>query len=236
MTIDEARERYADAWLYTPDFWTADLGNVVALLRKYLENHYYNAIIGDYYANDLPHFTETWLESVKWNIQYLLKTTTTEFNPLDNYDKSSTITTDYGVTSSTTTIGGDKTTSVSGATKVTQATTSITNTTENATSPMDEDTRYYPESKQTDTLGPTTITTNGDSVTDTVTTQGRTDTTQGAQHTDTVTEHTRGNIGVTTSAKMASEMFELTRDYNMYEELAKMFFNRFCIGFDVEEW
>lgn len=226
-------------------------------------------------------------KSIAMQIYALLKT----YNPIENYDKTSEITTDYkgrkenqitfntgdkltfsgSEINETEKIGKEKNeTTKSGAEKTEFNNAQLKTTRENSRAPMTSSTYSNLDKNEETTLAHndsqiTSYGVNGVARKDTSvieygadnTTRKDTNTTYftnrynesaktGTETTverfgtgadarqDVVTEHTHGNIGVTTSAQMVSEILQVY-NLNFIESLLDGFFNHYCYLFEVRD-
>ena len=189
-----------------------------------------------------------WLSVNADNYQKIYDSILEEYNPLDNYDKTSTITTER-TGQETHTNQTQTNNSMVEATKNTQSaeqtenmshgnntTVNHTGTTVNKRKPFNgsESTEYSrgeipnddTTTAQTETNNNTIgnkSTNNTDSTVTNTGAQNGSDILSFTDRKDIVTERTRGNIGVTTSSAMLSEFLNTRWGINFYEDLFKKF-------------
>lgn len=190
--------------LIDTNFQLAELQTVAKIFKKRYFNFYIAEDFGD--VNDYMEDSVKELFTIN-NYKYsrLWESTQQEYNMIDNYDKNSTITiTKSGKQKETSKIGDV----VSTVDSETSDTTQIgERKTTNKVSPYDSNSMYDSNSSTIDDtqdsninkVDGTTRTTKGDDIR----------TTEYENYSETTTEHTRGNIGVTTSAQMLQGEREL---------------------------
>lgn len=188
-------------------------------------------------SNRLFHAWELFLATYKAEIIRLSNAFEEEYAPLDNYDKYSTITTTDLDRAETTT---GKVTSSSGASE-----TETNGTVKNTERGTESTTSTVASFDDVSTNKETTSTTYGSNqapresetnynqynITNTQTDESYTDYGDGLRLNKTgsteVTEHTRGNIGVTTSSKMLLEFTQVRMACNIYEIIARLYADMF---------
>ncbi len=200
-------------------------------MDKYIKQHYANfypiVFDKDMVDNDLETYAtniknrvvSTFLIDHADAIGRYIEVYNVEYNPIDNYDKTSTITTEkQGTETNTDTLAQGKTTNVIGGKTTTE-------TGKNA--PYEISSDFVNDTK-------TEVSESGN--TETMTTDAKTDT-----HTlsfenrkDVVIERTRGNIGVTTSAQMLSGNAEFWNAYNIIKFIMNLFIKDCCILIDED--
>lgn len=185
-------------------FQIAELQTVGKIFKKRYFNFYITEDFGN--PSDYMEYSIKELFTInKYKYSRLWESTQQEYCMIDNYDKNSTITiTKSGKTKETNKIGDV----VSTVDSETSNTTQIgERKTTNKVSPYDSNSMYDSNSSTIDNtedsdvnkVDGTTRTTKGDDV----------KTTEFENYSETTTEHTRGNIGVTTSAQMLQGEREL---------------------------
>lgn len=202
--------------LWGSDYAVFDTNNFRIALENAIIDRGYNRIITPRYNTfaKLQQSTLNWLVYKKDELSRFLNVILTDYNPLENYDKKSTITTAYGNMLTTTSYGENKTTNVNGDTK----TTSTHN--ENAFNSSSAVEKY---NDVIDT----------DSVTNTSTIDARNDSVTTAPHTDTVTDNTHGNIGVTTFADMYDQFTNIMMTKPVITYIADAWIDNYTIGYDI---
>lgn len=167
-----------------------------------------------------------------------------EYNPIENFDRFEDVTRENNRSNTidyTRNIDNDRTidttitnTSVIDSSKINEI--DGTDDTTNKVSAFDS------ETLSNDTSSTKTLTTNESENIDSTTTDNGTNkvvdgmtesitdkTTNTNDDTETITSHLHGNIGVTTSQQMLESEIQLRTKYNIYEIIAKMFFQEFMI-------
>lgn len=162
----------------------------------------------------------SYLRANKRRLDCMYETLLTEYEPLSNYDKNSTITTTHGAQKDTSTHGAQSNTIQYGQTQTSTAFASATDTATNANMPMDGN-EFLDTTKVTNVSGAHTDTTTGDAHSDVMSNQAYTDTLDKDSYVDKVIEHTQGNIGVTTSQQMATSEL-LLRNFDFIKYVAKV--------------
>lgn len=169
-----------------------------------------------------------WSHKNQYTFIHIGKIYTAEYSPIENTDKYDSITvqrerdmTDNTITNSEKNEDGETTSNNTNA-----HTGRDTSTIEETTS-ADNVSDYQPKDKtvnQTDFNS--TLTDNGGSTINKTTTIGGTnDKTVDEDETTTTTQHTHGNIGVTTNTTLQVEEYKLMADYNPYDFIAGLFEN-----------
>lgn len=190
----------------------------------------------------------SWFQMRDWNFQHLLAIIQAEYSPIENTDRYSehTVareggdTTTHSGTDTTTNSGTDRNVSSGQDTTAQSGTDTETrtpNTTETRTDEISAEnvSTYQADSKHTTTENGTETTAMQHGKTDT-TTYGKTDAfthgkIEAVQHghveaneydgSETYTEHTHGNIGVTSNVTLITEELDLIRRFNVYEWIAE---------------
>lgn len=190
--------------LIDTNFQLAELQTVAKIFKKRYFNFYISEDFGDVSEYMEDSITELFTIN-NYKYSRLWESTQQEYNMIDNYDKNSTITiTKSGKQKETNKIGDV----VSTVDSETSDTTSIgERKTTNKVSPYDSNSMYDSNSSTIDNTQDSNInkvdgstrTVKGDDV----------KTTEFENYSETTTEHTRGNIGVTTSAQMLQGEREL---------------------------
>lgn len=183
---------------FLEEFRTDTRHNVAHVMRE----KYGDLYISSYFesVSELQNDIHIALRSCAWGINKYWNAINIEYNPLDNYDGTETVTSTYGEHITTNALGKAVTTTEYGETH-SEATNRVN--AYNVASAVDSDSTEN------------TI----DEKTDTTTSDARSDTVTSAQHVDTVTTSKRGNLGATTSQQMLSAELDLaTRNY--YEFIA----------------
>lgn len=149
-------------------------------------------------------------------LNHIIELSTLEYDPISNYDKMETITTQYTGEEVTTNNIGERITSTNNGERVSTITSEQ--------SPYN-DNNYYNDSKST---------TNNNQYNDTTTDNARTDKSTHSFNgrTDTTTTKTTGNIGVTTTVAMMSEGVSFWKTYNIVDTIMSMFIAEHCILVD----
>lgn len=189
-----------------------------------------------------------WFDNRAWNFEHLIKIIQAEYSPIENTDRYSDWTRSRDGADSTTHSGSDITTTsgndknvTSGQDVIAGSGTDTETRTPNLTSTRTDEisaenaSTYQPDAKHTDTdtgtettalqHGKTDTTTYGKI--DTMTRSGREELAHGHKETneydseEKYTEHTHGNIGVTTNQQMITEELELIRRFNIYDWIAE---------------
>ena len=165
-----------------------------------------------------------WSAKNQYTFEHVGKILTAVYSPIENTDKYEDITVTRERDMTDNTSGENSKTEQLYTNTGTMETNGGTDTTENTTSAMNES-DYQPDDKIELTHGHTIEThVNGNS---TRTTGGdmSTDKTIDEDETTTTTNHTHGNIGVTTNTTLQIEEYKLLHDYNPYTFLAGLFEN-----------
>lgn len=197
--------------LIDTNFHSDELQTIAKIFKKRYFNFYITEDFGD--VNDYMEDSVKELFTInKYKYSRLWESTQQEYNMIDNYDKNSTITiTKSGKQKETSKIGDV----VSTVDSETSDTTSIgERKTTNKVSPYDSNSMYDSNSSTIDNTQDSNInkvdgstrTVKGDDV----------KTTEFENYSETTTEHTRGNIGVTTSAQMLQGERELA-DFSFWD-------------------
>lgn len=167
----------------------------------------------------------TW--SGKWSLELsrIYESLTAEYNPIHNYDRYEKYE-DKDETDRTTTNKPDYTnTQTNDYDVVSEQNTDAE--TEHKVSAYNSSS-YEPSSKDISNTGKSTVSNDG-TITNKVT--GTTDNIKDEfDRTFTHEAHLYGNIGVTTSAQMVTEIVEQRMKYNLYEVVTRLFANEFLIG------
>lgn len=143
---------------------------------------------------------KAWGDKMNATFTRWVQTLTEDYNPLHNYDRYEDWTDDEKNKASNTT--------------KTQLETGSNTTTETDVTGYDSDT-YQPNHKVTETgTGNQEGESNGES---------------SGERSGTHKGHLYGNIGVTTSAEMASQEIDLRAAYNLYDLMTEAFIHEFCI-------
>lgn len=185
------------------------------------------------------YFSDNFFYEKREVIKKLFDTIEVEYNPIDNYDKTETVTREMKLTAGigekrTNTLGsGNVVTSTPNTTQTEQGNGSINKNQEDKVSAYDAS-DYQPKSQTTDTTNSNTsntITNTGTITTET--TQNGTDTTNtersGSDLTsEQITTKTRGNIGVTTTQEMIRQERDIAL-FNIYNWIAIEFEQNFFI-------
>ena len=185
-------------------FELAELQTIAKIFKK----RYFNFFISDNFG-DVNNYMEDSVKELftinKYKYSRLWESTQQHYNMIDNYDKNSTITITKSGKQKETTKNGDVISSVDSETS---DTTQIgQRKTTNKVSPYDSDKMYDSNSSiientqdiNINRVDGNTKTTKGDDIR----------TTEYENYSETTTEHTSGNIGVTTSAQMIQGEREL---------------------------
>ena len=163
----------------------------------------------------------------KWNLELerIYGALTAEYDPIYNYDRYEEYTDTDGVTRNSTTNAGHKA-------KDTPNFNVVQDTNENATTERQvsafNSSGYEPSEKTIENGGKTTATTSG--TTQDLDETSNSTTTESENRTLSHKAHLYGNIGVTTSAAMVSEVVKQRFEMNLYATAAKLFANELLIG------
>ena len=153
-----------------------------------------------------------WSDKYQHTFERWVRALTEDYNPLHNFDRHEEYKDIRGIKENETQKG-----------KITNNTNNSTisnGTSEDVVSAFNSDT-YQPKEK---TIAGDNVTGNGSSTTNSDNTNNK--------NTDETLDHNAhlfGNIGLTTSQQMASDEIRLRRDYNIYNLIADLFLNEFCI-------
>lgn len=149
-------------------------------------------------------------------LNHIIELSMLEYDPISNYDKTETITTEYIGEEVTTNNIGERITSTNNGERVSTIT--------NEQSPYN-DNNYYNDSKST---------TNNNQYNDTMTDNARTDESTHSFNgrTDKTTTKTTGNIGVTTTAAMMGEGVSFWKTYNIVDTIMSIFIANHCVLVD----
>lgn len=206
----------------------------------FLKSLHRDRVFSDIFTNedDIVQSVEMTVKMLRYPILNMYRTIIQEYNPIENYDKMSEITTDYmgkEKTTYNTTDANVKSGSVADS-KVGKETNNETGSIQdvNMTSaynksdftPNDSSTTTYNNHKNETTFDNRTDTTTYNNVTDTATKTG-TDTKDFEDRQDKIVEHTHGNIGVTTSAQML-ESERVLSYFNFIERVYDLIINYMC--------
>lgn len=174
----------------------------------------------------------SWFAMRDWNFKHLLAVIQAEYSPIENTDRYSEHTNTREGNDQTTHSGNDVTRD--GGTTITAASgtdteTRTPNITETRTDEISAEnaSAYQADSKHTTTENGTETVGTQHGKTDT-TTHGKTETLEHGHvesneygGSETYTEHTHGNIGVTSNVTLINEELDLIRRFNVYEWIAK---------------
>lgn len=179
---------------------------------------YFRNVFG---GDDVEHFDKAWkgfiLNNAE-NFQRIFNTLIKEYDPLANYDKNSTITTDYeGKETNSTGYNGTETVNY------TNPADGYEDTTEKYVSPENNET-FYSSDKMVNKMGH-----RDDNTTRSF--DGREDTTEKTfdGRKDTVTEHTSGNIGTTRTQDMLADEVKVRISMSFYPMIFEKFIKEYCI-------
>ena len=192
---------------YLNNFNSSDQKKVCSLIKEK-----YSDLLIDYDVvswEDFQDVVNSALYDHSWTINKMAELFNAEFNPLENYNKTETITDVYGSKTTTTDVGAQSGSATSG---------SQTNTNTDSIYPYD-DTQSTDTSKNTNEIGART---------DTSSTSARHDVVGEASHTDTHTNITTGNIGVMSSQDMWNQQWKLIK-HNYHEQIAYYIVCDVCI-------
>ena len=200
-------------------------------LDKYIKQHYANFVPITFDRDMLDNDLDTYARNIRDrivspfliehadSIARYIEIYNVEYNPIDNYDKHSTITTEkQGTETNTDIFAQGKTTNVIGGKTTTE-------TGKNA--PYEISSDFVNDTK-------TEVSESGN--TDTMITDAKTDAhkLEFTDRKDIVIEHTHGNIGVTTSAQMLSGNADFWNAYNIIKFIMEMFIKECCILIDED--
>ena len=163
-------------------------------------------------TNILPSFFTANIDK----LNHIIELSMLEYDPISNYDKTETITTEYIGEEVTTNNIGERITSTNNGERVSTIT--------NEQSPYN-DNNYYNDSKST---------TNNNQYNDTMTDNARTDESTHSFNgrTDKTTTKTTGNIGVTTTVAMMGEGVSFWKTYNIVDTIMSIFIANHCVLVD----
>lgn len=164
----------------------------------------------------LQQSTLNWLEYKKDELTRFLNVILSDYNPLENYDKKSTITSVFGEQVNNTLYGELVNTLVNGVQK---STNTHSENAFNSSTPVDK------------AIDVTDI----DSATNTNTTGTHTDRNTLGSHTDIVTDNTHGNIGVTTFADMYDQFTNIMMSKPVITFIADSWIDNYTIGYSIED-
>ena len=153
-----------------------------------------------------------WSAKHQYTFEHVGKIILAEYSPIENTDKYESITVERDLTDNTKISNGKKETLSNAGTDTT--------TVEDKTSAYNAS-DYQPDSKTT------TGVTYGSSNTRNTTANGSND--KKVDEKATTTNHTHGNIGVTTNTTLQIEEYKLVKDYNPYNFLASVFENELTL-------
>jgi hypothetical protein len=183
---------------------------------------------------------DIWSKKNQYTFEHIAKIYTAEYSPIENTDKYDSITVERNrALDDNTAIKNTKTDDLDTSSTTTNTGTSAhtgtdTNTVEETTS-AENVSDYQPNDKTTSTMvHGETITDNNNSTT-TGESDRKTDingtTTKDVNEdeTTTTTQHTHGNIGVTTNTTLQVEEYKLMADYNPYDFIAGLFENELTL-------
>lgn len=167
-----------------------------------------------------------WFTKHQWTFKHLINIILAEYSPIENTDRYSEHTEERAGsnTNKTTASGTDNREIQNSGTDTNTGRHSGTDTTENTVSAFNSSS-YQADNKSELTHGETLTETlqHGKKIADTLT-HGKTSTTTGSDNgTTTYTEHTHGNIGVTTNQDMITQELELLQRFNIYDWIASRF-------------
>lgn len=217
---------------YEQDF-DRDLFSQLALPEVYDKPTFVNALLMEHgekcvlYTN--PEFFKqaigVW--SAKWELelQRIYDALTAEYNPIWNYDRYEEIKDGEGVKYESTVNAGHKA-------KDTPKYDVVSDTNEDAVTEhkvsADNSSEYQPDYKDIENGGKTTVTTDGatQDLSETSNSKTNDQTSRNYSHDG----HMWGNIGVTTSAQMVSEIVRQRFQYNLYDIATKLFASELLIG------
>lgn len=165
-----------------------------------------------------------WVSANSENLAQLYYASIKQYEPLDNYDKTSTITVEK--------LGQEQHTNLAQTTNTTVGTMESTNNVESDNNSETINARKPFNSSTSIENGKVTVPTNHTESADTINTDSTTTNTGSNNGTDTLTfsdrkdittEHTSGNIGVTTSSALLKEFWEVKWEINFYETMFRKF-------------
>ena len=218
-------------------------------LREYHTSMDYR-YINKYGDVSIPDFTsDSYTETITgimlindYRFSRLYETTKQMYDMVSNYDKTSTITTEYGATTNTKQYGATTNTKQYGSIGVTKnfgeqnvslgesngtTTESVSAYNSDVLSPSTSSTSH------TDSInnvtGARVDTVNTAERTDTDSNTEHTDTDSNAKHTDTVTETTKGNIGTVSAMDLIDKERQID-NFSFYDEVFKIIVNSICTG------
>ena len=170
----------------------------------------------------------TWFHIRDWNFKHLIAIIQAEYSPIENTDR-------YSEHEITTTGADSKNRSGTDARTIGTTGSDMRTRTPNLTRTMTDEisaensSNYQPDSQHTsrDTGTETNSGSRSENVTDNLT---RSETESGTRdESEAYTEHTHGNIGVTSNVQLISEELELIRRFNVYDWIAERIEDTFFI-------
>lgn len=165
-----------------------------------------------------------WSSKNQYTFIHLAKILTADYSPIENTDRYESITVDRDLTDNTDISNSKSDNLITSGSSAHTGTD--TNTSETTTSAYNSS-EYVPDEKTTNSLlHGETITDNGSSSRATNVT-GSNDKT--VDETTTTTQHTHGNIGVSTNTQLQVEEYGLLKDYNPYTFIAGLFENELTL-------
>lgn len=150
-----------------------------------------------------------------------------DFSPIENYDKTSDITTNFvGSEKVTENYGDQKSVTTTGGTQNNTIGASTTNSL-NSVSPYDSTEFFNKENNVTNTQEQ--VNTSKSDITDTLVTNSHSDSTEKAftDRKNIVTEHTHGNIGVTKSTELLIDYQNMQKKMNFILEIIGIFLHMY---------
>lgn len=172
--------------------------------------------------------TNLWFHTNAWNFQHLVNIILAEYSPIENTDRYSDHTTTSSGTGSRTVDLFRDNEDVHSGTDRRDIERSGTDSTENTVSAYNA-AAYQADHKED--------LTHGEIVSDDfqhghiITTEGhdRTEASDNSSNTDSYTEHTHGNIGVTTNQEMIDQELALLQKFNVYDWIASKYERDLCL-------
>lgn len=155
---------------------------------------------------------KNWFSRKLYDFSQMYKALTAEYSPIENYDRTETI------TRQTTHSGSDTETTTLGSTNVTETSGNSENVT-GVSAYNDSD--FTNREKETAN--------NSDTITSTGSGSDTAKTDYGMERTETENNRIHGNIGITTSQTMVTEEIKLRKRYDLYKVIADMFEHEFLI-------
>ena len=167
-----------------------------------------------------------WSAKNQYTFNHIAKIYTAEYSPIENTDKYSSITIqrERDMTDNTV-IDNDSTENASTTSHNTNTHTGTDSTTVEDTTSAENASEYQPKdlTESSTTFGSSVSDNGGGTVNRSFTNDTTNDKTIDENETTTTTEHTHGNIGVTTNTTLITEEYNLLKNLNPYNFIAGLF-------------